>query len=57
MGSPDTVARKIADTVQRLGSTRFDMKFSTGTLWNAKMMRSIELFGTRVQPLVRDILS
>lgn len=57
VGSPETVARKITDTVQRLGGTRFDMKFSTGTLSHAKMMRSIELFGTRVQPLVRDMLS
>jgi hypothetical protein len=51
------VARKIADTVRMLGSTRFDMKFSTGTLSHEKMMRSIELYGTQVQPLVRDILS
>ena len=57
VGSPETVARKIADTVQRLGSARFDMKFSTGTLSHEKMMRSIELYGTKVQPMVRDILS
>ena len=56
VGSPETVARKIADTVRMLGSTRFDMKFSTGTLSHEKMMRSIELYGTRVQPLVRDML-
>ena len=32
------------------------MKFSTGTLSHEKMMRSIELYGTQVQPLVRDML-
>ena len=32
VGSPETVARKIADTVRSLGIQRFDMKFSTGTL-------------------------
>ncbi|WP_194398841.1 MULTISPECIES: LLM class flavin-dependent oxidoreductase [Microbacterium] len=57
VGSPETVARKIADTVRTLGASRFDMKFSTGTLSHQKMMRSIELYGTEVAPLVRDMLS
>ena len=57
VGSPETVARKIADTVRTLGASRFDMKFSTGTLSHEKMMRSIELFGSEVAPLVRDMLS
>lgn len=56
-GSPETVARKIASTVRLLGLDRFDLKFSTGTLPHEKMMRSIELYGTRVIPLVRDMLS
>ena len=56
-GSPETVARKIADTVRTLGAERFDMKFSTGTLSHEKMMRSIELYGTKVMPLVRDMLA
>lgn len=57
VGSPETVARKIADTVRSLGSARFDMKFSTGTLAHEKLMSSIELYGTRVQPLVREMLA
>ncbi|MCC2032074.1 LLM class flavin-dependent oxidoreductase [Microbacterium allomyrinae] len=57
IGSPETVARKIAETVRTLGNGRFDMKFSTGTLSHEKMMRSIELYGTRVAPLVRDMLA
>lgn len=57
VGSPETVARKIADTVLTLGAERFDLKFSTGTLSHAKMMRSIELYGTRVAPLVRELLA
>jgi probable LLM family oxidoreductase len=57
VGSPETVARKIADTVRTLGAERFDMKFSTGTLSHAKMLRSIELFGTRVAPIVHDLLA
>lgn len=57
VGSPETVARKIADTVRTLGADRFDMKFSTGTLGHEQMMRSIELYGTRVAPLVQDMLA
>ena len=57
VGSPETVARKIADTVRTLGASRFDMKFSTGTLSHERMLRSIELFGTEVAPRVRDMLS
>jgi probable LLM family oxidoreductase len=57
VGSPETVAGKIADTVRTLGADRFDMKFSTGTLSHGKMLRSIELFGTRVAPLVQDLLA
>lgn len=57
VGSPETVARKIADTVRTLGIQRFDMKFSTGTLSHERMMRSIELYGTQVAPLVREMLA
>ena len=57
VGSPETVARKIAETVRTLGASRFDMKFSTGTLSHEKLLRSIELFGTEVVPRVRDMLS
>ncbi|SBS75032.1 LLM class flavin-dependent oxidoreductase [uncultured Microbacterium sp.] len=57
VGSPETVARKIADTVRTLGADRFDMKFSTGTLGHERMMRSIELYGTQVAPLVQDMLA
>lgn len=56
-GSPETVAQKIADTVRTLGIQRFDLKFSTGTLSHEKMMRSIELYGTRVAPRVRELLA
>ena len=57
VGSPETVARRIAATVNALGLARFDMKYSAGTLSHEKIMRCIELFGTKVMPLVRDILA
>ena len=53
VGSPETVAAKIARTVTALGLTRFDMKYSNGTLPHDKLMTSIELYGTKVMPLVR----
>ncbi|MBW7920900.1 MAG: LLM class flavin-dependent oxidoreductase [Rubellimicrobium sp.] len=56
VGSPETVARKIAATVGALGAERFEMKYSQGTLPHAAMMRSIELYGTRVIPMVREML-
>lgn len=56
-GSPETVARKIAATVATLGADRFDLKYANGTLSHAKMLRSIELYGTRVAPMVRDLLA
>lgn len=56
-GSPETVARKIAATVRTLGADRFDLKYANGTLPHARMMRSIELYGSRVAPMVHDILA
>ncbi|HEY5135942.1 MAG TPA: LLM class flavin-dependent oxidoreductase [Candidatus Nanopelagicales bacterium] len=57
VGSPETVARKIAGTAKLLGLARFDLKYSMGQLPHAQMMRSIELYGTKVMPLVRDMLA
>ncbi len=56
VGSPETVAIKIATTVQALGLARFDMKYSNGTLPHTSLMTSIELYGTRVVPRVRALL-
>lgn len=57
VGSPETVARKIASTARALGIARFDMKYSAGRLPHSLQMQSIELYATRVIPLVRDMLS
>lgn len=56
-GSPETVARKITATMKTLGATRFDLKYANGTLSHAKLMHSIELYGTRVAPLVSEMLA
>jgi probable LLM family oxidoreductase len=57
VGSPETVATKIAATVRRLGLGRFEMKYSSGPLGHAEMLDSVGLFGSRVIPLVRDMLA
>ena len=57
VGAPETVARKIAATARTLGLSRFDMKYSAGTLPHETMMRSIELYGTEVVPRVRELLA
>ena len=57
VGSPESVARKIATTVKALGVSRFDLKYSAGPLSHDKMMRSIELYGRKVIPLVRDMVA
>ena len=57
VGAPETVARKIAATVQALGASRFDLKYSAGTLPHEAMSRSIELYGREVMPRVRELLA
>jgi probable LLM family oxidoreductase len=54
VGSPETVAAKIASTVKQLGLARFNLKYSAGTLAHDTLMKSIELIGTRVVPIVRE---
>lgn len=57
VGSPESVARKIANTVSALSLDRFDLKYSNGPLPHALMLRSIELLGTKVVPRVRELLA
>ena len=57
VGSPDTVAKKIAYALQSVGANRFDLKYSTGPMPHSKLMSSIELLGTEVVPMVKQILA
>ena len=57
VGSPETVARKIAKTVKALGIQRFDMKYSTGPVPHADLMECIRLYGEKVIPMVQDMLA
>lgn len=57
VGSPETVARKVAHAVRVLNADRFDLKYSSGTMPHAMLMRSIELYGTQVAPMVRELMA
>ncbi|MDM7855220.1 LLM class flavin-dependent oxidoreductase [Cellulomonas alba] len=57
VGSPETVARRIAETVRSLGVQRFDLKYANGTMPHEQLVTAIELYGTRVVPRVRELLA
>jgi probable LLM family oxidoreductase len=53
VGSPQEVTEKMLFQHEIFGHQRFLIQFSVGTLPHADLMRSIELFGTEVAPVVR----
>jgi probable LLM family oxidoreductase len=55
-GSPETVAAKIARATTGLGASRFDLKYSAGTLPHELMMAGIERYATEVAPRVRELV-
>jgi probable LLM family oxidoreductase len=57
VGSVETVAQKLARTVQGLGIQRFDLKYSMGTLAHEHLMECIRLYGCEVVPRVRELLA
>jgi probable LLM family oxidoreductase len=57
VGDPETVAEKILRVNESLGGiSRITFQMSVAALSHAKMLRAIELLGTRVAPLVRTEL-
>lgn len=56
VGSPETVASKIAANVRALGATRFDLKYGLPGLTHDQLMTTIELYGQQVVPRVRELL-
>jgi len=57
VGSPETVARKIVRMTRELHISRFDLKYDVIGLPVAARARTIELLGTEVAPLVRELLA
>ena len=54
VGNPEEVAEKILLHHELFQSTRFLAQISVGTLPHDRVMKAIELFGTKVAPLVRE---
>ncbi|MFF7884822.1 LLM class flavin-dependent oxidoreductase [Streptomyces sp. NPDC020794] len=57
VGSPETVAQKIATTLRELDASRFDLKYGMNGLPHETLMTTIELFGTKVAPRVRELMA
>jgi alkanesulfonate monooxygenase SsuD/methylene tetrahydromethanopterin reductase-like flavin-dependent oxidoreductase (luciferase family) len=57
VGSPETVAQKIAYAMRSVGADRFDFKYANGSMSQSRLMHSIELYATVVVPRVRELLS
>lgn len=57
VGSPETVARKIAYAISSLGASRFDLKYANGPMPHSKQMKTIELYATKVVPMVNELLA
>src|SRR6202049_3198730 len=57
LGSPETVATKIAWVIRLLGLSRFDLAYATGRMPHEQKMATIELYGREVIPRVRELLA
>lgn len=58
VGSPETVARKMADAIRTLEVGRFDLIYTAGGHMAARArLRAVELYATKVIPLVREMLA
>jgi probable LLM family oxidoreductase len=57
LGSPETVATKIAWVIRLLGLSRFDLAYATGSVPHEQKMATIELYGREVIPRVRALLA
>lgn len=58
VGSPETVARKMAAAISALDVGRFDFVYTGGGAMPASQrMRAVELYGTEVIPRVRELVA
>jgi probable LLM family oxidoreductase len=57
VGSSETVANKIVANLQILKASRFDLKFGMPGLTHDQLMTNIELYGARVLPRVRQLVT
>ena len=57
LGSPETVATKIASVMRQLGLSRFDLAYATGQVPHEQKMATIELYGREVIPRIKELLA
>jgi len=57
VGSPETVATKLAAAIRELGLSRFDLAYAVGRVPHEQRMATIELYGREVIPRVRELLA
>ncbi|MDX6689973.1 MAG: hypothetical protein QOG15_1430 [Solirubrobacteraceae bacterium] len=57
VGSPQTVANRIAAVIRTLGLSRFDLAYAVGRIPHEQRMATIELYGREVIPRVRELLA
>lgn len=57
IGSAETVARKMARSIKALGVGRFDLIYTTGAQPISARLHAVELYGSKVVPMVRDMLA
>lgn len=57
VGSPATVAKKIAKAMKSVGATRFDLVYGFGPMSAESRLHMIDLYGKEVIPRVRALLA
>jgi alkanesulfonate monooxygenase SsuD/methylene tetrahydromethanopterin reductase-like flavin-dependent oxidoreductase (luciferase family) len=57
VGSPETVAQKMARAMKVVGATRFDMVYGFGPVPADVRRHMIELYAAKVIPRVRELLA
>ena len=57
VGSPETVAQKIARVIKEMGIGRFDLIYSMGTQLKEHRLSTIKLYGEQVIPRVKELLN
>lgn len=56
IGSPETVAQKMASVIKDMGIERFDVIYGMGGMTQEERFKTIELYGEEVIPRVKELL-
>jgi probable LLM family oxidoreductase len=57
VGSPETVANRVAAAMRALSLSRFDLAYAVGRIPHEQRIATIELYGREVIPRVRELLA